>query len=65
MVDVARYQGKTHLLASTIMAICIDASPKRRLTSKEFKRGSLSRCKWDANQVLFGSSFELLIRILL
>lgn len=51
MVDMARYQGKTHLLASTMMGICIDASPKRRLTSKEFKRGSLSRCKWDANQM--------------
>uniref|UniRef100_A0A7C9AV69 Alpha-galactosidase n=1 Tax=Opuntia streptacantha TaxID=393608 RepID=A0A7C9AV69_OPUST len=51
MVDMAWYQGKTHLLVSMVTAVCIEASPKRRLTSKEFKRGSLSRCKWDANQM--------------
>lgn len=46
-----QYHGKTHLLANTRAALCIDASPRQRLTSKEFKRGSLSPCKMDTNQM--------------
>ncbi|GMH01553.1 hypothetical protein Nepgr_003392 [Nepenthes gracilis] len=46
-----RHEGQTHLLASTMASICLDASPKQKLTSKEFKRGSLSPCRWDANQM--------------
>ncbi|XP_074309996.1 uncharacterized protein LOC141644384 [Silene latifolia] len=43
--------GKTQLLATTKAAVCLGASPKQRLTSKELKRGSLSTCKRDANQM--------------
>ncbi|KAH9622445.1 hypothetical protein KSS87_016669 [Heliosperma pusillum] len=46
-----QYPGKTQLLATTKAAVCLGASPKQRLTSKEFKRGSLSTCKRDANQM--------------
>ncbi|XP_074309995.1 uncharacterized protein LOC141644383 [Silene latifolia] len=46
-----QYPGKTHLLATTKAPVCLGASPKRRLTSKEFKRGSLSTCKSHANQM--------------
>lgn len=45
------YQGKHHLLASKGVEVCLDASPKRKLTSKELRRGSFSKCKRDANQV--------------
>ncbi|GAB4840478.1 hypothetical protein Ancab_021247 [Ancistrocladus abbreviatus] len=45
-----QHQGETHLFASATETICLDASPLRKLTSKEFKRGSLSPCRWDANQ---------------
>ncbi|KAL5759970.1 hypothetical protein ACOSP7_018473 [Xanthoceras sorbifolium] len=46
-----RYQGQLHLLAGEGMEFCLNASPKRKLTSKESKRGSLSPCKRDANQM--------------
>lgn len=45
------YQGKHHLLASKGVEVCLDASPKRKLTSKELRRGSFSKCKRDANQM--------------
>ncbi|XVE74933.1 hypothetical protein DITRI_Ditri12bG0058400 [Diplodiscus trichospermus] len=44
-------QGTLHLLASDGVELCLDASPRRRLTSKEFGGGSFSPCKWDANQM--------------
>ncbi|KAL4364270.1 hypothetical protein GQ457_04G009720 [Hibiscus cannabinus] len=47
----ATIRGNTPLLASDGMELCLDASPRRRLTSKEFGAGSFSRCKWDANQM--------------
>ncbi|KMT07776.1 hypothetical protein BVRB_6g146990 [Beta vulgaris subsp. vulgaris] len=50
-VYATKYYGKTHLLATNRTTLCIDASPKKRLASKEFKRGSLSPCKRDANQM--------------
>lgn len=45
------HQGKHHLVATDKMKFCLDASPKKKLTSKEFKRGTFSPCRWDANQV--------------
>ncbi|CAO2828877.1 unnamed protein product [Amaranthus hypochondriacus] len=50
-VYATQYHGKSHLLATSWTSLCIEASPKKRLTSKEFKRGSLSPCKMDANQM--------------
>ncbi|MED6168264.1 hypothetical protein PIB30_010325 [Stylosanthes scabra] len=45
------YQDKHHLVATNNMKFCLDASPKQKLTSKEFKRGTFSPCTWDANQM--------------
>lgn len=33
------------------MGLCLDASSRNRLTSKEFKKDSFSPCIWDANQM--------------
>lgn len=57
MIYRQQYQGTLHLLASDERELCLDASPRRRLTSKEFGGGSFSPCKWDANQVLSVSKF--------
>ncbi|KAJ4710990.1 Alpha-galactosidase [Melia azedarach] len=46
-----QYQRKLHLLATEGMEVCLEASPKRKLTSNEFKRGSFSKCRGDANQM--------------
>ncbi|KAL4278498.1 hypothetical protein GQ457_03G008500 [Hibiscus cannabinus] len=51
MIYKQQYEGTLHLLASDGMEICLDGSPRRRLTSKEFAGGSFSPCKWDANQM--------------
>ncbi|KAK8529364.1 hypothetical protein V6N13_102287 [Hibiscus sabdariffa] len=51
MIYKQQYQGTLHLLASDGMELCLDASPRKRLTSKEFGGGSFSHCKWDANQM--------------
>lgn len=53
IVDKQQYRGKLHLLAGEQMEFCLNASPKQKLTSKESKRGSLSPCKREANQVVF------------
>ncbi|XP_027365451.1 uncharacterized protein LOC113872246 isoform X2 [Abrus precatorius] len=45
------YQGKHQLVATDRMKFCLDASPKRKITSKEFKRGTFSPCRWDSNQI--------------
>ncbi|XWS69101.1 hypothetical protein CRYUN_Cryun04dG0150400 [Craigia yunnanensis] len=45
MIYKQQYQGRLHLLASDGMELCLDASPRRRLTSKEFGGGSFSPCK--------------------
>ncbi|XP_057747642.1 uncharacterized protein LOC130966837 [Arachis stenosperma] len=45
------YRGKHHLVATNEMKFCLDASPKQKLTSKEFKSGTFSPCRWDANQM--------------
>ncbi|KAI8528119.1 hypothetical protein RHMOL_Rhmol12G0126500 [Rhododendron molle] len=37
--------------AKDAMEVCLDASPTRKLASKEIKRGSFSPCKWDTNQM--------------
>ncbi|KAI4382477.1 hypothetical protein MLD38_008437 [Melastoma candidum] len=44
-------QGKIHLSVSDSLDFCLSASPKRRLTSREFQRGSFYPCKLDANQM--------------
>ncbi|XP_014518536.1 uncharacterized protein LOC106775836 [Vigna radiata var. radiata] len=53
--EVSMYQeyhhGKHHLVATNRLKFCLDASPKRKLTSKEFKRGTFSPCRWDSNQM--------------
>ncbi|KAK9751146.1 hypothetical protein RND81_02G245300 [Saponaria officinalis] len=49
--DNTLYLGKTQLLTTTKSDACLGASSKRRLTSKELKRGSLSTCNNDANQM--------------
>ncbi|XLU35299.1 hypothetical protein S245_071365, partial [Arachis hypogaea] len=46
------YRGKHHLVATNEMKFYLDASPKQKLISKEFKRGTFSPCRWDANQVV-------------
>ncbi|RYR17601.1 hypothetical protein Ahy_B03g062306 isoform D [Arachis hypogaea] len=46
------YRSKHHLVATNEMKFCLDASPKQKLTSKEFKSGTFSPCRWDANQIL-------------
>lgn len=46
-----QFQGKLHLLATERMEFCLGGSPRKKLTSKELKRGSFSPCKWEANQV--------------
>lgn len=51
MMYKQQYQGNVHLLATDAMEVCLDASPTRKLASKEIKRGSFSPCKWDTNQV--------------
>ncbi|KAI5352255.1 PREDICTED: alpha-galactosidase [Prunus dulcis] len=51
IIDKQKYQGKVNLLASDKMDLCLHASPKRKLTSKELKRGFFSPCRWDANQM--------------
>uniref|UniRef100_A0A803PH02 Alpha-galactosidase n=1 Tax=Cannabis sativa TaxID=3483 RepID=A0A803PH02_CANSA len=51
ITDEQQYQGKLHLLANHRTGFCLHASPKRKITSKEYKRGSFSPCKRDANQM--------------
>ncbi|KAB1213152.1 hypothetical protein CJ030_MR5G015860 [Morella rubra] len=46
-----QYEGKHHLLATDRMELCLGGSPNQRLTSKEFKRGAFSPCRWDTNQM--------------
>ena len=50
-------QGGFHLLASHEMEFCLDASPRKKRTSKEFNSGSFSPCRSDANQVSLHSQF--------
>ncbi|KAJ1380489.1 Ricin B-like lectin [Sesbania bispinosa] len=45
------HQRKHHLVAANRIKFCLDASPKRKLTSKEAKRGTFSPCRWDSNQM--------------
>lgn len=46
-----KYGGKLHLLPNDEVEFCLDASPRRRLTSREVRRGSFSPCQLDANQM--------------
>ncbi|XP_004504132.1 uncharacterized protein [Cicer arietinum] len=45
------FRGKHQLVATSNMRSCLDASPKRKVTSKESKRGTFSPCKRDSNQI--------------
>ncbi|KAK6160287.1 hypothetical protein DH2020_003668 [Rehmannia glutinosa] len=45
------YDGKVHLFETKMTEACLGASPSQKLTSKELKRGSFSRCGWSANQM--------------
>ncbi|WJX39646.1 hypothetical protein P8452_27168 [Trifolium repens] len=45
------YQDYHHLVAANRIKFCLDVSPKRKLTSKEFKRGTFSPCRRDSNQL--------------
>ncbi|XP_048136781.1 uncharacterized protein LOC115751348 isoform X3 [Rhodamnia argentea] len=47
----SQYQGILHLLASENADICLNASPRRKITSSEFTRGSFSHCTRNANQM--------------
>ncbi|KAL8161657.1 hypothetical protein V2J09_013146 [Rumex salicifolius] len=52
LVSKPHFEGKTHLLPSTeAESVCLEAAARKRLTSEEFRRGSLSPCKWVANQM--------------
>ncbi|KAL1289945.1 hypothetical protein HN51_058315 [Arachis hypogaea] len=42
---------KYHLVATNRIKFCLDASPRRKLTSNEFVRRPFSPCKWDAYQM--------------
>ncbi|KAL2955190.1 hypothetical protein AAZX31_18G013100 [Glycine max] len=45
--EVGMYQEyhHYHLVATNRIKFCLDASPKHKLTSKEFKRGTFSPCR--------------------
>ncbi|XP_030475024.1 uncharacterized protein LOC115692341 [Syzygium oleosum] len=47
----SQYLGTLPLLASENADFCLNASPRRKITSSEFTRGSFSRCTWNANQI--------------
>ncbi|KAK6922302.1 Glycoside hydrolase, family 27 [Dillenia turbinata] len=52
LLAAQQYEVQPHLLASdTAGFFCLDASPKKKLTSKELRRGTFSPCKWDSNQL--------------
>lgn len=62
LVSEPHFQGKSHLLTSPeAESICLEASASQRRTSEEFKRGSLSPCKWVANQVLLWLPLNLAV----
>ncbi|KAF9603117.1 hypothetical protein IFM89_033842, partial [Coptis chinensis] len=46
-----KYKGKHHLSAVDSTDFCLDASPRRKLTSQELKSSSFSPCQWDSNQM--------------
>ncbi|GFY88211.1 melibiase family protein [Actinidia rufa] len=49
MTYMQQYQGKLHLLATDAMEFCLEASPKWKLTSKEFMRANADSggvCSW-------------------
>ncbi|RHN42854.1 putative alpha-galactosidase [Medicago truncatula] len=45
------YRGKHHLVATNQMRFCLDGSSKRKVTSKEFNKGTFSPCRLDTNQI--------------
>nr|KYP36484.1 Alpha-galactosidase [Cajanus cajan] len=45
------YRGKHQLVATDKMNFCLNGSPKHKVTSNEFKRGTFSPCGWDSNQI--------------
>lgn len=52
LIDKEQYKERIHVLTTDdTTGFCLDASPRRKLTSKEYRKGSFSPCKGDANQV--------------
>ncbi|KAI6694931.1 hypothetical protein NL676_022641 [Syzygium grande] len=47
----SQYLGTLPSLASENADFCLNASPRHKITSSEFTRGSFSRCTWNANQM--------------
>ncbi|KAF1864329.1 hypothetical protein Lal_00021985 [Lupinus albus] len=45
------HRGEHHLVSTDNDKFCLDASPRRKLTSQESRRGSFSPCRWDSNQM--------------
>ncbi|KEH35289.1 alpha-galactosidase [Medicago truncatula] len=45
------HQDYHHLVAVNKIKFCLDASARRKLTSKEFRRGTFSPCRLDSNQM--------------
>ncbi|OVA20827.1 Glycoside hydrolase [Macleaya cordata] len=46
-----QFKGRVHLLATNKEDLCLEASPSRKLTSREIQSSSFSPCRWDANQM--------------
>lgn len=46
-----QYDEKVHLLASTSVDFCLDASRNRKLSAQDLNRDSFSPCKLDPNQM--------------
>ncbi|KAM7269004.1 hypothetical protein ACFE04_024501 [Oxalis oulophora] len=44
------YPGKLHLVSNDESNFCLDASPQKKLTSKDVNRISFTPCRWDTNQ---------------
>ncbi|CAI8618893.1 unnamed protein product [Vicia faba] len=46
-----KYRGKNHLVATNEMRLCMDGSPKQKVTANELKIGTFSPCTLDSNQM--------------
>ncbi|KAF6155011.1 hypothetical protein GIB67_035758 [Kingdonia uniflora] len=51
MINKQQYDGKLHLLSTDDKELCLDAFPRKKLTSGELKINSFFPCRWKANQV--------------
>ncbi|KAF6140992.1 hypothetical protein GIB67_006621, partial [Kingdonia uniflora] len=55
MIHKQQYDGKLHLLSTDDKELCLDAFPRKKLTSGEMKIYSFFPCRWKANQVTYFS----------